>query len=484
MKEKQKSINVLGFRPYFGTSLMGLTDGLVNGLMTSFLMIYLTDYAGLGAFGAVVGGTILVLARIFDAVNDPLEGWIMDRARVGKYGKYKPFIILSIVMQAVGAGCLFFIPPIQSKVLVCIWIILFYLVYDMGASFYAPNLIYRSLTLDSNQRGKLMIAPRLVGMMMGMVTAGLIAMVNGLNAMVGNMHDAFGLTVLALLAFTTVFSLLGISMVKEKHHAAADENEEEDKVKLTDFFLLIKENKALRIRILDTVFSGFIWTFLFSTCLYYIKWGICADLSTGAVDDAAYGTYSMIASMLMFIPLLLGTLVAAPIMKRFGSPIRFNRFLLLLQAIPCGVLFILQVVGVLYSLPMVFLACMAVTATAIGAGFMPGTTIDMECMDYEIYIHGKDRSALCNAFTKFVSKAQGALANSVLGFLLIAIGYVVDSATGDFVGDISKMPSMLNWFIVIMGLIPCIFGLAAWFIDGKYPITDEVRADMKEKLSK
>lgn len=481
MKEKQKNPNALGFKSYFGTTLMGLTDGLVNGLMTSFFMIYLTDYAGLGAFGAVVGGTILVLARVFDAVNDPLEGWIMDRAKVGKYGKYKPFIILSIIMQAVGAGCLFFIPPIQSKVIVCIWIILFYLIYDMGASFFAPNLIYRSMTLDSNQRGKLMIAPRLVGMMMGMVTAGLIAMVNGVNAMVGNMHTAFGITVLDLLAFTVVLSLLGISMVKEKHHAANDEDEE-SQVKLTDFFLLIKENKALRVRILDTVFSGFIWTFLFSTCLYYIKWGICADLSTGTVDSGAYGTYSMIASMLMFVPLLLGTVVAAPLMKKFGSPIRFNRFLLLLQAIPCGILFVLQTIGVLHSLPMIFLVCMAITATAIGAGFMPGTTIDMECMDYEIYIHGKDRSALCNAFTKFVNKAQGALANSAIGFLLIAIGYVVDSTTGDFAGDIAKMPSMLNWFIVIMGLIPCIFGLIAWFIDGKYPITDEVRADMKEKL--
>lgn len=332
------------------------------------------------------------------------------------------------------------------------------------------------VTLDMVRR-----APRLVGMMMGMVTAGLIAMVNGVNAMIGNMHTAFGITVLALLAFTVVLSLLGINMVKEKHHAAEDENEE-SQVKLTDFFLLIKENKALRVRILDRVFSGFIWTFLFSTCLYYIKWGICADLATGTVDSGAYGTYSMIASMLMFVPLLLGTIVASPLMKKFGSPIRFNRFLLLLQAIPCGILFILQVIGLLHSLPMVFLICMAITATAIGAGFMPGTTIDMECMDYEIYIHGKDRSALCNAFTKFVDKAQGALANSAVGFLLITIGYVVDSTTGDFAGDIAKMPSMLNWFIVIMGLIPCIFGLIAWFIDGKYPITDEVRADMKEKL--
>lgn len=139
----------------------------------------------------------------------------MDRAKVGKYGKYKPFIILSILMQAIGAGCLFFIPSNGSKVLTCAWVIIFYLIYDMGASFYAPNLIYRSLTLDSNQRGKLMIAPRLTGMMMGMFTAALIAIVNGVNASMNNMHTAFGVTVLTLLVITSAISLLGISLVKE-----------------------------------------------------------------------------------------------------------------------------------------------------------------------------------------------------------------------------------------------------------------------------
>ena len=42
---------------------------------------------------------------------------------------------------------------------------------------------------------------------------------------------------------------------------------------------------------------------------------------------------------------------------------------------------------------------------------------------------------------------------------------------------------MLNWFIVIMGLVPCILGAVALFIFRKYPITPELAADMKEKLA-
>ena len=42
---------------------------------------------------------------------------------------------------------------------------------------------------------------------------------------------------------------------------------------------------------------------------------------------------------------------------------------------------------------------------------------------------------------------------------------------------------MLDWFIVIMGLIPFVLGLIGWLILKRYPITDEIRADMHKKLS-
>ncbi|MDO4284135.1 MAG: MFS transporter [Eubacteriales bacterium] len=472
----------LGFRTYLGTTAMSLTDAMGAALMTSWFMVYLTDYAGLGAFGAVVGSSILLFSRIFDAVNDPLEGWIMDRAKVGKHGKYKPFIILSILLTSVGISCLFFVPAGTHVVLTCLWVIFFYLVYDVGASFYAPNLVYRTLTLDPNQRGKMMIAPRFVSMLLGMITAGLIGIVNAVDAGIGDMHTSFGLTVTALIGITAILSLLGISLVREKHHAPREESGSKTRVRLRDFFLLLKENKALRVRILDMTFSGFIWTFLFATMLYYIKWGLCTDLTTGQVDSDAYGVYSLVSSMMMFLPLLLGTAIAVPLMKKAGSPMRFHRILLLLQAAPCGLLFLFQVIGVLRSTPALFFLCTAITAVAVGCDFIPGESINIECMDYEIYQNGKDRSALCNAFNKFINKAQSALAGSLIGFLLVAIGYVVDSRTGDFAGDITRIPHMLTWFIVIMGLLPCLFGLIAWLVTRSYPVTDEIRSQMKEQL--
>ena len=48
-----------------------------------------------------------------------------------------------------------------------------------------------------------------------------------------------------------------------------------------------------------------------------------------------------------------------------------------------------------------------------------------------------------------------------------------------FAGDVSRIPTMLNWFIVIMGLIPAILGVISVLIYKKYPITNQIRQEMK-----
>jgi Na+/melibiose symporter-like transporter len=480
----KKNPERLGVKTFFGTTTMAATDGITAALMTSWFMVYLTDYAGIGKWAAALGSVLLLVVRIFDAVNDPLQGWVMDRARIGKYGKFKPFIMLSIILMAVGVSCLFFIPTglTKSPVAIIFWVVFFYLLYDIGASFFAPNLIYRTLTLDSVERGKLMIGPRLLSMILGIVTSALVAIVSGVNANFNNMHTSFGVTVVALVIGAALFSLLGISFIKEKYHAPM--SEKTDRVKLSDIFVLIRENKALRITISAQVFSGFIWTFLFATMLYYIKWAYCADLTTGTVNTELYGMYSLIGSMLMFIPLIIGTVIATPILKKIGAPIKMNRFLVIMEACACGILFVFQIFGLLQQLPILFFLCMAVAALGIGCGFIPGETMNIECMDYEIYKNGKDRSALCNACNKFINKAQSAVSAGIVGVLLTSIGYVVDSATDTYLGNLAAIPSLLTWFIVIMGLIPCVLGVVAWVILKHYPVTDEIRADMKKVLSK
>ncbi|MFQ7264662.1 MAG: MFS transporter [Lachnospiraceae bacterium] len=480
-KNKVKNPEAVGAKECIGVTALSTMGGVAAIFMSTMFMQYMTDYAGLGAWGASLATILLLVARLFDAVDDPIQGFIMDSGKVGKHGKYKPFFMISIIMTAVGTILLYALPDgiTSSPVLVTVWVIFFYLVYDIGTSFNNGNLLYRTMTDDVNERAKLVIGPRVWVMIIGILGSAMMMIIVAINSFTGSYKKSYAVVAAAASLIAALISVIGWFMVKEKHVVQQDE---EEKVRVKDFFELFKVNKAMVVHFVKCIFSGFIWTLLFATPTYYVKWGFCTDLSTGQVDMALLGTYSLIVSMMMLLPLLLGSFIATPLMKLLKSPIRLTRLNLLLQAIGGGVLFVAQILGVLQSMPWLFFVGMFIMALAIGVDFVPQSTVEMEIMDYTIYKTGKDRSALSGVVNKFLEKAQTAVSSALVGAILIAIGYNVDSVTGDYAGDIANIPTMLNWFIVIMGLVPCILGIIAFIVYRFYPITNEVRADMRKYL--
>lgn len=480
-KNKVKNPEAVGAKECIGVTALSTMGGVAAIFMSTMFMQYMTDYAGLGSWGASLATILLLVARLFDAVDDPIQGFIMDSGKVGKHGKYKPFFMISIIMTAVGTILLYALPDgiTSSPVLVTVWVIFFYLVYDIGTSFNNGNLLYRTMTDDVNERAKLVIGPRVWVMIIGILGSAMMMIIVAINSFTGSYKKSYAVVAAAASLIAALISVIGWFMVKEKHVVQQDE---EEKVRVKDFFELFKVNKAMVVHFVKCIFSGFIWTLLFATPTYYVKWGFCTDLSTGQVDMALLGTYSLIVSMMMLLPLLLGSFIATPLMKLLKSPIRLTRLNLLLQAIGGGVLFVAQILGVLQSMPWLFFVGMFIMALAIGVDFVPQSTVEMEIMDYTIYKTGKDRSALSGVVNKFLEKAQTAVSSALVGAILIAIGYNVDSVTGDYAGDIANIPTMLNWFIVIMGLVPCILGIIAFIVYRFYPITNEVRADMRKYL--
>lgn len=480
-KNKVKNPEAVGAKECIGVTALSTMGGVAAIFMSTMFMQYMTDYAGLGAWGASLATILLLVARLFDAVDDPIQGFIMDSGKVGKHGKYKPFFMISIIMTAAGTILLYALPDgiTSSPVLVTVWVIFFYLVYDIGTSFNNGNLLYRTMTDDVNERAKLVIGPRVWVMIIGILGSAMMMIIVAINSFTGSYKKSYAVVAAAASLIAALISVIGWFMVKEKHVVQQDE---EEKVRVKDFFELFKVNKAMVVHFVKCIFSGFIWTLLFATPTYYVKWGFCTDLSTGQVDMALLGTYSLIVSMMMLLPLLLGSFIATPLMKLLKSPIRLTRLNLLLQAIGGGVLFVAQILGVLQSMPWLFFVGMFIMALAIGVDFVPQSTVEMEIMDYTIYKTGKDRSALSGVVNKFLEKAQTAVSSALVGAILIAIGYNVDSVTGDYAGDIANIPTMLNWFIVIMGLVPCILGIIAFVIYRFYPIDNTVRADMRKYL--
>ena len=69
-------------------------------LFTNFLLVYVLFTRQLTAGQLMAITAIMVAARIFDALNDPIMGNIIERTRT-KWGKYKPWLTIGIALTCV-----------------------------------------------------------------------------------------------------------------------------------------------------------------------------------------------------------------------------------------------------------------------------------------------------------------------------------------------------------------------------------------------
>lgn len=124
---------------------IGYALGDAGGLLTfsligSFLTVFYTDTLKIPLEQITV---LMLVARIWDAINDPMWGAFIDSRKPTKWGRFRPYIFWFSIPMAVAAGLMFtkfdFIP--QSKYIVYAYIT--YIFY--GMMYTAVNIPYGSL---------------------------------------------------------------------------------------------------------------------------------------------------------------------------------------------------------------------------------------------------------------------------------------------------------------------------------------------------
>ena len=108
---------------WYGTGAIGLD--LSYGMFYSFLNKYLTDVLKLKANFLLI---LTPLARIWDGVNDPMMGTIVDNTHT-RMGKYRPWILRGALMNAVVLALLFNNPGIPTA---GVWIYIYIAVLYIG----------------------------------------------------------------------------------------------------------------------------------------------------------------------------------------------------------------------------------------------------------------------------------------------------------------------------------------------------------------
>ncbi len=465
-KERSPRPYPLNPKTIFGLSTMRWTITASMSLMTTAFLLYLTDYSGMGASAATIGTILLLVGRLFDAVDDPLQGWLMDRSPRTRIGKFKPFMIGGIITCSIALLMLFNIPLFESMTARIVWLALAYLLYEVGYSFQPHQPILYSLTSNPAIRQKLLVTPRVVEQLIVIPFSFFLSLAVVLGNSTGDMKRAVGLLAAIFIVPMGIMSLIGTALVKEGKVVEAKE-----KIGFRQIISMFKTNRPLWISFLSGIFGGSVFTFVMASAAYYIKWAFGAE---------NFGSNAAIWGAIILIGIIIGTIIAPKILKNL-DPVKGTIACSLASAAALVLVYVLTILG--FSSAIVYFGLMFIFMITAGMSYIPATLVGMETMDYSLYKIGHSMEALNQAARNFLEKAQTAMASSATGAVLIAVGYVVNSSD-EYIGS-SPIESLLSGLVMVSCLIPAVLSLiAAGIMILLYPIKGGVRKAMYEELER
>ncbi|NIU60932.1 MAG: MFS transporter, partial [Pseudomonas stutzeri] len=153
-------------------------NAVANSAIQFFLMIFYTDAA---LVAPALASSALLVGKIWDAVNDPLFGWISDRT-TSRFGKRRVYMIFGALPLAVAIALLWFVPAGLSDTWVFVWIAFTFVLFD--TIWTLTNVPYYALTAeltdDYDERASLTAFRMVLGVPAYIVGAALTPFIVGL----------------------------------------------------------------------------------------------------------------------------------------------------------------------------------------------------------------------------------------------------------------------------------------------------------------
>ena len=382
----------------------GLGD-VGNGFMFDMGQIYLlkfyTDVLGISAYW---GGLVFLISKIFDAFADSAVGAFVDKRKVGKRGKFRPFILFGSIPLAVMTVISFMAPDFSNTGKI-VFAFITYMAF--GLSYSIVNIPYGSLaasmTQDSVDRASLG-SFRAIGSQFAMLISGMVVIPIVLYFPNQKLGYTVGIASMALVG--VIFHYICYRNTNE--NVIREPKIEKEKVPMSKLFKLLLSNRPLIALCFVCLFMVAASNLRTAVQLYYLQYnlkntGLMSLLSFTSIGIAVIGSF--------FIPALV---------KRLGKK---NTFIigLLLGIVADALNFLLPA-----SVP-AFLTLLSIGS--LGLSFAMGLPWVMvaDAVDYHEWKTGQRTEGIVYSSYSFFRKLAQALAGFIPGVALGLIGYVPNS---------------------------------------------------------
>lgn len=408
------STHGIKFKDKVGYALGDAAGLLTFSLIGAFQNKFYTDALGIRPDKIII---LILVARIWDAVNDPIWGAFIQSRKPNPKGQFRPWIIRFSIPLAISAALMFFKLPGLSEFQYLVYAYITYILY--GMAYTAVNIPYGSLasvvTDDELERSSLSMWRSIgagVGGLPGTIILPMIVYTvkgkyaNGTSIQALDENKLFWcVLVLALLSVLVYY--LHYRMTKER---IAPKKREKD-VNYNAFATigeLLKNRAFVTLSLASMLLIAFqfyyqsTYTYLFTD--YYHKPGLYAFVTV-----CTYGP------MAIFIPLM------NKMIKKFGKK-ELCAFGMAFAAIVNIALFALRGSALALN-PMVFLVFTFLSGLGQTFLVLEVWALVMDVIDYHEFKTGKREEGMAYAVFSFTRKLGQTLAGVGLNALLAYIHY-------------------------------------------------------------
>lgn len=438
---------------------IGYACGDLGGCMTFALMgsIVTRYYTNVLQVNTVVLATMLLIWNVWDAVNDPLMGALMDKVFAkhhGHGGKFRPWLLRSAPCVAI-TFIIFFTVPTYFKGVTMLVVLFFCKILYEGfyTMFNIPMGSMLSAMADTDGERAALSSARGFGSMIGNIIPMII--MPQLLAKFGDTSKAFGIgaTLCAIVGF--VFCMLHYAWTEERHVSVAP-SESNDSVKLTDILNVFRVNRP------------FLALCIHGICICTMQY-VSSTLGTYMYGDVLGNIGMMSMASAVSMPLGILALIITP---KIADKVGLERMIRICLLTASAIYFVLFGALMVVSVPAI--AYMLISSIALG---LASVSIYMqwglvgEAIDYNEMITGKRTEGSIYGTFNLTRRIGQTVGNSAAVLALGWIGYQAGAAT--------QTAGTLTGIKALVVLIPAIFILGSWIaFRFVWNITSDVRAKM------
>lgn len=428
--------------------LGGVASTMPSQFKTAYAMNFMSDVAGLHV-GAV--GILNTLLIIWDAINDPIIGGIADRTNTKRWGKYRPHMIMGILLWAVIMVMLFTVPDLPETGMWIYYIVALLLYSVFYTQFTVPwQALNSAMTRDPQERNLMLTCRQYGGFIAGAVVGVITIPIVQKSA---DPRTGWLISVGIVCVTMIITGLCAANGAKRVDYYNSLPTPE--KIHFKSQIGLVIHNRAVICAALLLEAVTLVNTMSSALSLYYLR---CVVENMGL--KAVFSLVSLGISLVV-IPMM------PAMLRKFGKikTVFIGMFVILLQSIWLLVrreyATDLEVIGMGFvgSLGFVF-ANVAVLA------MIP------DCTDYTEWKFGTAQAGFINATITFMKKFCSSFSTMIVGVALASVGYSASETSQEVIDMIVNLK--IAYPIVLMIVTVILVKL--------YPITPAFAKTMRAEL--